>query len=71
MLVLDKLFLKYEDGGTGGRGVKLTTPPPEKTTLKKSSLIRAKGVCGGGRGCLSVWVNPLKNENLWQKSFFQ
>ena len=54
MLVLDKLFLKYEDGGTGGRGGKIDHPPPEKNTLKKSSLIRVKGVCVGGRGCLSV-----------------
>ena len=34
MLILDKFFLKYEEG------VKLT--PPEKTTLKKPSLIRVK-----------------------------
>ena len=36
-MILDKFFLKYE----GGRGVKLT-PPPEKTTLKKPSVIRVK-----------------------------
>ena len=35
ILILDKFFLKYKGG------VKLT-PPPEKTTLKKSSLIRVK-----------------------------
>ena len=52
MLILDKLFLKYEDGGEGG-GAKIDHPP-RKTTLKKSSLIRVKGVCVGGRGCLSV-----------------
>ena len=37
MLILDKFFLKYE------RGVELTPlPSPEKTTLKKPSLIRVK-----------------------------
>ena len=39
--MLDKYFLKYE------RGVKLITPPPhppEKTTLKKPSLIRVEGI---------------------------
>ena len=36
-MILDKFLLKYE-----GR-VKLT-PPPEKTTLKKPSLIRVKVV---------------------------
>ena len=35
ILTLDKFFLKYE------RDVKLS-PPPEKTTLKKPSLIRVK-----------------------------
>ena len=52
MLILDKLFLKYEDGGEGGGGK--IDHHPRKTTLKKSSLIRVKGVCVGGRGCLSV-----------------
>ena len=55
MLVLDKLFLKYEDGGTGEGKIDHHPPPPqERTTLKKSSLIRVKGVSVGGRGCLSV-----------------
>ena len=35
-LILDKFFLKYEESG-----VKLT-PSPEKTTLKKPSLISVK-----------------------------
>ena len=35
-MILDKFFLKYEGE------VKLTPPPPEKTTLKMSSLIRVK-----------------------------
>ena len=30
--------------GVGGVGVKLILLPPEKTTLKKPSLIRVKGV---------------------------
>ena len=37
MLILHKLFLKYE-GGAGG-------PPPEKITLKKATLIRVKLKC--------------------------
>ena len=36
-MTLDKLFLKYE-----GKGVRLTFPLPEKTTLKKPSIIRVK-----------------------------
>ena len=40
ILILDKLFLKYE-GGEGG-GVKLTKPSPGKTTFKKPSFIRVK-----------------------------
>ena len=36
ILILDKFFLKYE------AGVKLPSPAIEKTTLKKSSLIRVK-----------------------------
>ena len=39
MMILDKFFLKYE--GMGGR-LKLTSLPPEKTTLKKPSLIKVK-----------------------------
>ena len=27
-------------------------------------------VVGGGGVAVGDWVNPLKNENLWQKSFF-
>ena len=36
--MLDKFFLKYEGRGEGGGGVKLN--PPEKTNIKKPSLIR-------------------------------
>ena len=37
--------MKGKDGvGGGGLGVKLILLPPEKTTLKKPSLIRVKGV---------------------------
>ena len=46
MLILDMFFLKYEGGrweAGGVEEVKLTPPTfPEKTTLKKPSLIRVK-----------------------------
>ena len=51
MLILDKLFLKYEDGGEGGR-VKLTTPP-EKLPSKSPALLELR-VCVWGEG--AVWV---------------
>ena len=38
MLILDKFFWKYEGGG------QFDPPTPEKTTIKKSSLIRVKTV---------------------------
>ena len=47
MLILDKFFLKYE-GGRGGQ-----IDPPEKTTLKKPSLIRVKH---------AHWKNALSNK---------
>ena len=41
MLILHKFFLKYERWEGGQRvGIKLN--PPEKTTLKKPSLIKVK-----------------------------
>ena len=40
ILILDKLFLKYE--GMGGRQIDPPSPLPGKTTFKKPSLIRVK-----------------------------
>ena len=54
ILILDKLFLKYEGVG-GGRGVKLT--PPEKTIVKKPSLIRFNHVDFSKGALLSVLQN--------------
>ena len=40
ILILDKFFLKYEEGGGGG-GVKLTTPQ-EKLPSKSTALLGPK-----------------------------
>ena len=50
MLVLDKLFLKYEDGGTGGGGKIDHPPPPQKKLPSKSPALLELRVCVWGEG---------------------
>ena len=49
MLILDKLFLKYEDGGEGGG--KIDHPPPEKLPSKSPALLELR-VCVWGEGAV-------------------